>query len=75
MYKIIGKNVRCHPLEHSMEGFVEVKTLLVAGDFDDYAAYSGSGSDQWVAAHGNKICFEEAQVHFCNGLERDRYRA
>lgn len=58
----------------NLEGFVSVKTVLVEGEIGDYAAYSGQGDDQWVAAHGNKIPFEEAQVHFCNGLERERYR-
>ena len=74
MYKIIGKNIRCYPSKNVLEGFVEVKTVLVEGEIGDYAAYSGCGSDQWVAAHGNKIPFEEAQIHFCNSLDRERYR-
>ena len=73
MSQIIGKNVRAYPREVRGD-YVEVSTVLVLGEIGDYAAYSGVGSTQWVARHGNKIPFAEAQVHFCNQLEESKYR-
>lgn len=49
--------------------------VLVAGYADDYAAYAGFGSPEWVARFGDKVSFEEASVHFPGGqLDRERYR-
>jgi len=75
---ILGSNKRCYPSSEceDLGSYVEINVVLVAGDpaIGDYAAYAGQGSDQWVAARGAKLCFEEAQVHFCNGLEKSKYR-
>jgi hypothetical protein len=52
-----------------------VRTVLVAGDIGDYAAYQGIGSQEYVARHGDKIRFAEACCHFPGGqLEESRYR-
>ena len=74
MGKIIGQNDRHYPKEGDGSDQVHVCVVLVQGGADDYTAYAGSGSPEWVAAFGNKIPFEEAQVHFCNGLEKSKYR-
>jgi hypothetical protein len=72
--KIMGVNCRTYPSEHDYHG-TTVKVVLVAGDIEDYAAYAGQGSDEWVAANGDKVHFEEACVHFPGGqLEKARYR-
>ena len=76
--KILGTNTRCYPRqswELTDGNSVEVSVVLVAGAIGDYAAYVGAGEPEWVAAHGNKISFEEACVHFPGGqLEDTRYR-
>jgi len=77
--RILGTNTRTYPKEDGAESWARegctVRVVLVAGDIGDYAAYAGQGSPEWVAAHGDKISFEEACVHFPGGqLERDRYR-
>ena len=77
-YKIIGQNKRCYPAQNPLLEFpsdVEITVVLVEGDIGDYAAYVGIGDPQWIAAHGNKISFKEAQVHFCDQLEKDKYRS
>lgn len=51
-----------------------VRTVLVAGEANDYAAYQGIGSKEYVAAHGDKVPFAEANAHFCGQLEHSRYR-
>lgn len=88
---IIGVNKRFYPTQASavghplleMDGAVfdqsenppPTFTVLVQGDIGDYAAYTGHGSAEWVAAHGDKISFEEACVHFPGGvLIREKYR-
>ena len=75
MSKIIGVNDRYYPREGDFMDPVNVKVVLVEGNIGDYAAYAGSGSKEFVAAQGNKISFEEAQVHFCDQLEEEKYRA
>lgn len=56
------------------EGYA-LTVVLVAGDFEDYAAYAGQGSDEWVGQHGVKLSFQEACVHFPAGqLDASRYR-
>lgn len=51
-------------------------TVLVAGDIGDYAAYTGHGSPEWIARHGDKISFEEACCHFPGGqLKKEHYRS
>jgi len=72
MSRILGCNSRGYPSEDGR--IVEVKTVLVEGDIQDYAAYSGSGEKEWVAAHGDKVSFAEAQVHFCGQLVESKYR-
>ena len=73
--KIMGVNTRSYPSEWQAEGYVDVVTVLVAGDIGDYAAYSGQGKPEWVARFGNKVRFEEACCHFPGGqLEKARYR-
>lgn len=74
-YKILGSNKRSYPSQNSPAGYQNVTVVLVAGDVGDYAAYAGEGSPEWIAAHGNKIGFDEAIVHFPGGqLDKDRYR-
>ena len=53
--------------------YVEVKTVLVEGQIGDYAAYTGIGSDDYVMRRGDKISFEEAQIHFPIGLVKEKY--
>lgn len=77
MSKIIGKNIRSYPCQNPLLGYmgtVDVTVVLVEGVFGDYTAYCRVGDENFVAKHGNKIPFEEAQVHFCNGLEEKKYR-
>lgn len=69
--QILGRNSRYYPSEHVEP--VEVLVVLVGGRIGDYAAYVGSGSDEWVKSWGNKLSFEEAKVHF-PGLDSARYR-
>lgn len=87
--RIIGVNRRHYPtfiwaegVDHeagNVDGWSQnppgITTVLVLGDIGDYAAYTGIGSDEWVARHGDKISFEEACVHFPGGqLQREKYR-
>ena len=60
--KLDGRNLVC------------VRTVLVAGEVGDYAAYQGIGSREYVAANGDKVSFELANAHFCGSLSRERYR-
>ena len=48
----------------NIEGYIELSVVLVEGDIGDYAAYCGQGSDEFVAAHGDKISYDEANIHF-----------
>lgn len=70
--KILGVNTRAYP--SFVEDYVEVSVVLVAGAIGDYAAYVGSGPPEWIAKYGNKVSFEEAQMHFPLGLDREKYR-
>lgn len=87
--KILGVNTRYYPtfiwaegVDHEANnvcGWSEnppgVLTVLVEGDIGDYAAYTGIGSPEWVAQHGDKISFDEACCHFPGGqLIREKYR-
>ena len=71
--KIIGINRRDIPRE---DGCIPdtLSVVLVVGDIDDYAAYYGVGSPEWVRDHGHKISFEEACIHFPGSLDAERYR-
>ena len=74
-YRILGRNARCYPSQSSPTGFVRITVVLVGGEGkDDYAAYQGEGDDQWVAARGDRMRFEEALIHFPIGLDRGSYR-
>ncbi|MCZ7406270.1 MAG: hypothetical protein O8C67_15265 [Candidatus Methanoperedens sp.] len=79
MSKIIGINTRCYPHEYSeldvlgMET-VKISVVLIAGEIGDYAAYIGSGSNEWIAKFGDKLSFEEACIHFPGTLKRELYR-
>lgn len=74
-YKIISTNKRYIPTEFkTYELNVNCNTVLVEGVIGDYAAYQGIGSDQWVAAHGNKLSFTEARCHF-PGITESKYRS
>lgn len=73
MNKIIGVNSRSYPAQN-MDGYIDVKFVLVEGDIGDYAAYAGCGTDHFVAMQGNKLSFNEANIHFCGGLEKEKYR-
>jgi len=74
MSTILAKNERYYPTQHSLLEPICVKVVLVAGAIGDYAAYAGIGSDEFVASNGDKISFDEAQIHFPIGLEREKYR-
>lgn len=50
-----------------------IKVLLVSGAVLDYAAYIGSGDDDWIVMYGDKLSFKEAKVYFPDIME-DRYR-
>lgn len=50
-----------------------ITIVLKAGGIGDYAAYQGMGSPEFVARHGDKLSFAEAQCHF-HGIEREKYR-
>ena len=52
---------------------IEVVTVLVEGQNKDYAVYIGHGSSEWIAKHGNKLSFNEAQIHFPS-IKRSHYR-
>lgn len=74
---ILGVNVRSYPTEcKTWDGcYTSVAVVLVAGTNDDYAAYAGCGTPEWVARHGDKVTFDEACIHFPGGqLDRERYR-
>ena len=73
MSKIINVNRRTYPCEGRFTG-VNVTVVLVEGGNDDYAAYVGVGSDDWIARHGDKLRFEEAIIHFPIGLKEEKYR-
>lgn len=89
MSKIIGINKRWYPGETRSVGLggdtmsaangwgdpVCLCTVLVEGGIGDYAAYQGIGDrPEWIAQHGDKISFTEANVHFCGALEEGKYR-
>lgn len=87
--KILSTNIRYYPTHiwhdgvdsdsESIKGWSKnppaVVTVLVEWDIGDYAAYTGLGSPEWVAANGDKISFEEAKVHFPIGLKKELYRS
>ena len=53
---------------------IEFSVLLVAGTIGDYKAYWGEGSDEFIAAHGSALSYEEACLYFPGRLERELYR-
>ena len=70
--KLLSVNRRGYFTEEGC--YIEVKTVLVEGQIGDYAAYIGIGSDDYVMRRGDKISFEETQIHFPIGLVKERYR-
>ena len=78
--RIIGMNTRCYPTQIPGRNSWSanpptVRVVLVAGDIEDYAAYCGIGSPEWVAQHGDKLSFAEACCHFPGGqLSEEKYR-
>jgi hypothetical protein len=77
MSKILSVNKRCYPAKDVIYGCVldaiTTTTVLVEGEIDDYAAYTGHGDPEWVADRGDKISFAEACCHF-GGLDKEKYR-
>lgn len=69
--QIIGINSRGFPSVQG--GIVNIVSVLVQGIIGDYAVYMGFGPSEWVARHGDKLSFEEAQIHF-PGIEKGKYR-
>lgn len=74
MGKILNVNERSYPNQNDPWNGIAIVVVLVEGDIGDYAAYAGHGYPDWVAQHGDKISFEEAQVHFPIGLVKEKYR-
>lgn len=77
MSRIIGTNKRCYPDENGKDGRMNthVAVVLVEGSREDYSAYVGIGSPEWIAQFGDKISFEEACIHFPGGqLKKELYR-
>ena len=80
MSKILGVNKRYYPMAPIFEREIATIAVLVAGDIGDYACYIGLGYEpendaDWIAAHGDKISFEEACCHFPGGqLKKEKYR-
>lgn len=73
-YKILSINTRYYPGPTLLDREVPTTAVLVEGECEDYAVYVGHSTDpQFVAAHGDKISFEEACAQF-SPLRRDRYR-
>jgi hypothetical protein len=68
---ILHYNNRTFPNEYGPE--VTITVVLVQGEID-YACYMGIGSREFVARHGHKLSFKEAQFHFPSGLEKELYR-
>ena len=50
-----------------------LRFVLIEGQTDDYAAYMGIGSPEFVADAGNKVSFAMASAVF-PGLDERRYR-
>ena len=71
MGKIIGTDISYYPSLSGEE--IETTIVLVMGEIDDYAAYIGHGPAEWVASHGDKLSFAQANCYFA-GLKKDRYR-
>lgn len=84
--EILGVNRRSYPTKAAYEAldrgapldecdnlYVSVVVVLVGGEVGDYAAYIGGGDPEFVARHGDKLCFEEAKVHF-PWIVKERYR-
>jgi len=71
--EILGVNRRTYKGPGWIE--TDIIVVLVAGHIGDYAAYIATGRNpEWCARHGDKLCFAEAQIHFCNGLQKEKYR-
>lgn len=46
------------------QGRLDFKVVLIACEPSTVVAYRGSGSDDWVMRHGDKLSFAEAEPHF-----------
>ena len=87
--KIIGVNTRHYPAQASTlkhpgiffageivdqsENPPPTLAVLVGGDNEDYACYVGHGDKDWVARHGDKVSFQEANCHF-PAIKKEKYR-
>lgn len=77
MSKIISINKRYYPVEAFFNPIIIpiiTTTVLVEGDVEDYAAYTGHGDPEWVAQFGDKLDFREARVHFPS-IIKEHYRS
>ncbi len=73
--KILSVNIRTYPSEMAHPVGMQIVSVLVEGGNNDYAAYEGQGTPEWVADHGIKLLFEEAAMAFpSQKLEPGRYR-
>lgn len=71
MRQIVGVNERSYQCEDG--SISEVKAVLVIEEDGFYYAYiAGSGSDEYVAAYGDSMSFNEARMHFPT-LTEDKY--
>ena len=75
MGDIIGVNERWYPAQNKSYdgGRTLFLVVLKEGSIGDYAAYVGCGQPEWVAAHGDKLSFDEARIHFPY-LDEAKYR-
>ena len=60
--KIVGIDKRNLPIECGI--LLDITVVLTLGAVNDFAAYYGCGSPEFVSLHGNKISAAEAAGHF-----------
>ena len=70
---IVGVNKRTYPSQ--TYGNINLLAVLTKGEADDFACYVGEGSEEFVAASGNKIRYQEMLQHFPGaGIKEENYR-
>lgn len=64
---IVTSKIINYPAE--LGGTVGITFVLTVGEVSDFAVYSGQGSAEWVAEHGDKVAFRQAERLFPLHLE------